>query len=517
MNYGNGNDVGAEGAGTQFFHEGGEEWYGRRRRGDNAGVRLLGPPAEPPKPDVLVIVDKAHPPDEELLLHEGRVFSQMDTDLFVAEVPERRTVKQLEKPAFKWKGAKLTFSQWQQMLAFFKWSYATFKAEAMCRLYYHETRREWVILVCNQRMTAGLSVKDELDVAASGELLAAGYMPFGSGHHHCSTGAFQSGTDRADEEKSPGFHFTVGHLDKDLFDLHFRCTFREHHYPVELESFVDFSPIVEQIPPFIRALPGMQDEILKKIRASLSVPEFPEEWKARCIPPSPPAEVDFTPRLLDVTQSRFAAAGGTPIILPHNTTPTPGASRPFGPAPYPYCAREGVATAGAIPAVQQALAQSRFDKSLTPLPVDSALAEPEDIGLYYLANIFNKVLGSFRAPVTPEECARVEAEMEANVMSLHSVVQSNTTEEREVETADDMLEKLELELAYATWRAYPDDVTSLFLTDVLKSPLFGVDRAAVVYKDNGYLFAMPEFQFKCANLREANDELALANLTTRGV
>ena len=44
MDYGHGNDMGAEGAGTMFFHEGDEEWYDRRR-GDSAGVRLLGPPA----------------------------------------------------------------------------------------------------------------------------------------------------------------------------------------------------------------------------------------------------------------------------------------------------------------------------------------------------------------------------------------------------------------------------------------------------------------------------------------
>ena len=45
---------------------------------------------------------------------------------------------------------------------------------------------------------------------------------FGTVHHHCSTSAFQSGTDEADETNREGFHFTIGNLDKEDIDIHFR-------------------------------------------------------------------------------------------------------------------------------------------------------------------------------------------------------------------------------------------------------------------------------------------------------
>jgi len=57
-------------------------------------------------------------------------------------------------------------------------------------------------------------------------------------HHHCSTSAFQSGTDEADEVDREGIHFTVGNLNTDEFDLHCRITIGACHSDIPAGTYI---------------------------------------------------------------------------------------------------------------------------------------------------------------------------------------------------------------------------------------------------------------------------------------
>lgn len=456
-----------------FFHESSEDdWYGRR------GAVATLPPPLPPPPDVAIIVTngEAIPPPEEIRVHDGKVFTLFTNPLFSADVPDTRVIKKVEKPEFHWKGAKLTVEQWRSMLAFFKWSFDTYKAEATCRLYYHEAEHRWAIVVFPQRMTKGLSVKDELDAVVAGEMLAAGFTPAGSGHHHCSTGAFQSGTDKADEEKSPGFHFTVGNLDKQDYDLHFRYTFRGHTYPVEMQDFVDFLPAIQQIPEFLRVIPGMSATICKRLAMTSEGAAFPEEWKAKCLPPVEERQA-----------ASFAATGGTPVVL--GTTPPLPYSLPPGPV---YSA-----SANALPeGMFKCIAAAEQDGMLRELDEDCEFLGGEERAVFRLIRVFDKCFG---APLIPENDKQIE-DVDNAIAELEAAFANKPLLEGDLELVELISELRDL------WDSYPANMEQAVLRDVLNCPAIGVRYTAEIYRANGFLFGMPEFNWKCAKLREANQD-----------
>ena len=70
---------------------------------------------------------------------------------------------------------------------------------------------------------------------------------FGTVHHHCSSSAFQSGTDHADELGREGLHFTIGNLNKPFdLDVHVRLTIGKAHGDVEASSVIQADPKLQK-------------------------------------------------------------------------------------------------------------------------------------------------------------------------------------------------------------------------------------------------------------------------------
>ena len=161
-------------------------------------------------------------------LHE-EVKNKMFTTYKPIELPE------YEELTPQWHGKKIPLTMWREILAFMKLSYDELKSETMLFLYYDDTKKQpWSYWIPPQ-ITNGMTVKSNPEHSEF-QAQRAQYpdIMFGTVHHHCSTSAFQSGTDEADETNREGFHFTIGHLDKDEIDVHFRwCLDNECH---ELED-----------------------------------------------------------------------------------------------------------------------------------------------------------------------------------------------------------------------------------------------------------------------------------------
>ena len=166
-----------------------------------------------PKPDYIIHANKVHA----LFSHNG----------LEGYRPEDVTLPVVDKiPAVLWTGGRIPVALWREVLAFFKWSYDTTKSEVQVRLFYNPKTKEWKAHAFPQEKGTSLAAREiekhpnrEEDMA-----LFKGWRMWGTVHHHCSIGAFQSGTDRTDEESQAGIHITVGHMDKPEHDLHSRVS-----------------------------------------------------------------------------------------------------------------------------------------------------------------------------------------------------------------------------------------------------------------------------------------------------
>ncbi len=143
-----------------------------------------------------------------------------------------------------WKGKKIPLSMWRTIMAFCKHSYDTIKSETLIYLFYDQDKPQpWSYWVPPQE-TAGMTVKsspENPEYATQREQYPD--TMFGTVHHHCSSSAFQSGTDEADETQREGLHFTIGNLNKDNdFDVHFRMTIGNCHSELDAHMYIEQSP-----------------------------------------------------------------------------------------------------------------------------------------------------------------------------------------------------------------------------------------------------------------------------------
>ena len=188
-------------------------------------------------------------PKKSYVISKAKLHEEVKNKMFT-------TYKPIELPEYEeltpqWHGKKIPLALWEEIVAFMKLSYDKLRSETMCFLYYDETKTQpWSYWIPPQ-ITSGMTVKSDPDHAEF-QTQRAQYPDtmFGTVHHHCSTSAFQSGTDEADETNREGFHFTIGHLDKDEIDLHFRwCLDNECHEIEDLSIAIGgtSSPFKEDI------------------------------------------------------------------------------------------------------------------------------------------------------------------------------------------------------------------------------------------------------------------------------
>lgn len=197
-----------------------------------------------------------------------------------------------------WKGPKIPQELWYQITSFFKWTYDTSKSESQVRLYVSPTLGTWKAWAFPQEANTGMSACEVANEDAQRQRQDLGLNPpdwflFGTVHHHCSMGAFQSGTDRENEESQDGLHITVGNMDKLQYDIHARFYRKTMKFEttLDLSLFFDIGDVLNTWPEvFSDYKPkNLENSTAKKLMGKPVAVEFPPEWKTNLIvKPTPP-------------------------------------------------------------------------------------------------------------------------------------------------------------------------------------------------------------------------------------
>jgi len=175
------------------------------------------------------------------IIHGNKLYNEIDNHLFTTyQELEARSSDELI-PVFK--GKKIPRRVWKEILSFMKQSYEKFKSETLVYLFYDEkSNNPWSWWIPPQT-TSGMTVRSNPNNPEY-QLQRKNYPDtmFGTVHHHCSTSAFQSGTDEADEVNREGIHFTIGNMNKtNDFDLHCRITIGGCHAEIPAETYIEMA------------------------------------------------------------------------------------------------------------------------------------------------------------------------------------------------------------------------------------------------------------------------------------
>ena len=232
--------------------------------------------------------------------HQGHIINVANTNLAVAYTKGEKLIE--IAPRIIPKTAKVPYTLWAQLVHFLLWVQATFSSEGLVIGYYNIADNQWIIEPPPQ-ITNGMTVKETPEGLPEykNAITERGFRQMMTMHTHCTSGAFQSGTDANDEfvQSGTGFHITLGHMDKPLLDLDCRAKLvipgtltpegetitptESVTAPFELSDFVE-TPI---------RLQNAEPELMKLLRQyQLLRPEnipnlgFPEEWKTRVSKPA---------------------------------------------------------------------------------------------------------------------------------------------------------------------------------------------------------------------------------------
>jgi hypothetical protein len=204
-------------------------------------------------------------------------------------------------------GPKIPKEEWAKILSFFKWTYETWKSESQARLFVNVKEGTWRAWVFPQESGTGMSAR-EIDGdehrKQHHELFGDNldWVLFGTVHHHCGCSAFQSGTDRSNEENQDGLHITMGKMDEKVHDIHARFYRKKWQLEkaLDMSNFWDVSGHVASIPEFCkRFIPhDFGDKVAREQMCQPSAVEFPEQWKSNVITnPKPESTTTVYPKV----------------------------------------------------------------------------------------------------------------------------------------------------------------------------------------------------------------------------
>lgn len=216
-----------------------------------------------------------------LIIYQDRLYQQTETPLYKGWtlVPDVSTKK--DPPDFQWTGGKIPFKLWSQIVSFMRWSYQEFKSEALVNLFYNLETRQWDAWPFPQEprgMTVEFLTKHPMYAAGRAQF-GNGWIQAGTVHHHCAAGAFQSSTDRTDEEKKDGIHITVGKVDTAQVELHFRQVFDGVMGECTGPDWIEADEFVTHCPEHLQA------SIYFLAIRNIPLGEFPAKWKESIIKP----------------------------------------------------------------------------------------------------------------------------------------------------------------------------------------------------------------------------------------
>ena len=163
-----------------------------------------------------------------IIQHDKKLYELRDLgNGFIGHVPANITLQD-GTPSMRWSGAKIPRSVWQEIVAFFQWSYKETKSETQVRLLLNVDTGEFKAHAFPQKYGTGMTAKELSDNAdyanqLNAQMSGGNWIKLGTVHHHCSTGAFQSGTDSADETEM-GLHITLGNIGGLRHSIHGRVS-----------------------------------------------------------------------------------------------------------------------------------------------------------------------------------------------------------------------------------------------------------------------------------------------------
>jgi hypothetical protein len=200
-------------------------------------------------------------------------------------------------------GPKIPPEVWNEVLSFFKWCYTTYKSECQVRLFVSPTQNTWRAWAFPQEAKTGMTAReidneDARTQRAELNMNPPDWIYFGTVHHHCGAGAFQSGTDEENEKNQDGLHITVGKMDEKKHDLHARFYRKGLKFTPDLSWFFDVEPALEQVRTWMASSPVTldpkinptlflghkdKDDLAKSLMCEPSEVEFPQAWKDNII------------------------------------------------------------------------------------------------------------------------------------------------------------------------------------------------------------------------------------------
>lgn len=181
---------------------------------------------------------------------------------------------------------------WKEILSFFRWTYDTTKSESQVRLYVNLAEDTWRAWAFKQKARTGMSSQElslvDLPIEETPEETLARFenwgfpvsgewIRFGSVHHHCSAGAFQSSTDENNEKGQEGLHLTIGNIDKERHDIHARFYINGDCFDPDMSTFWDVGDVGFSLPL------ELHDRVARYQMCIRSQVEFPAQWKANLI------------------------------------------------------------------------------------------------------------------------------------------------------------------------------------------------------------------------------------------
>ena len=208
------------------------------------------------------------------------ILEYFKNDFFEGWLPNpTKKVKIDCQPGFQWRGKKIPYAIWEQIVGFMKWSQKEHKAEAHLTLFYNTDTQQWAAWALPQE-PAGMTVKlleNDPQFAIDRAQFGQGWIMAGSVHHHCESSAFQSQTDSADEKNRDGIHITIGKTSNKEIDIHCRQVMDGLMMEAELEDWFDG-------PDWIQHVPKQFQDFGKELFSLCKGGEFPEDWKSRVKP-----------------------------------------------------------------------------------------------------------------------------------------------------------------------------------------------------------------------------------------
>lgn len=188
------------------------------------------------------------------------------------------------KATCEWLGPAIPKPVWDQVLAYFQWTYDTTKSESQVRLFVNLKHKTWAAWAFPQEARTGMSAR-ELDTPEKAKQRAQfadsdGWIYFGTVHHHCSAGAFQSGTDKSNEESQDGLHITIGNMDKARYDMHARFYIGGFGFEPDMAKFWDIGEDLQIMLPMSLWDNVARFQMCAKAPANT---EYPVQWKENLI------------------------------------------------------------------------------------------------------------------------------------------------------------------------------------------------------------------------------------------